>query len=48
MLAEQLGPDFQLVQAIDYTYYMPSGDERPYVYTVFQRVVFSTVLFSTD
>ncbi|MCB9282919.1 MAG: class I SAM-dependent methyltransferase [Lewinellaceae bacterium] len=37
LLTEKLGPGFQLRQAFDFTYHMPSGEERPYVYTVFQR-----------
>jgi hypothetical protein len=35
-LAAFLGSDFRLVEAFDYTYIMPSGDERPYVYTLFR------------
>lgn len=35
-LAAFLGRDFQLIEAFDYTYIMPSGDERPYVYTLFR------------
>ena len=37
LLAEKLGSDFALLQAFDYTYTMPSGDERAYVYTLFKR-----------
>ena len=37
MLGELLGPDFELVEAIDYVYRQPWGDERPYVYTRFRR-----------
>ncbi len=36
-LAEKLGSDFILVRAFNHTYTMPSGDERPYVYTLFKR-----------
>ena len=38
MLAEKLGSDFELLRAFDYTYTMPSGEGRAYVYTVFRRV----------
>jgi len=37
MLQEKLGEEFQLKEAFDYTYTMPSGDTREYVYTLFQR-----------
>ncbi|VVB84388.1 Methyltransferase domain protein [uncultured archaeon] len=37
MLAEFLGEDFSLLEYFDYTYHMPSGQPRPYVYTLFQR-----------
>jgi hypothetical protein len=37
MLADKLGSGFQLQQAFDYTYTMPSGDTRKYIYTLFQR-----------
>ena len=36
-LAEFLGESFALIEYIDYLYTMPSGDFRPYVYTLFQR-----------
>lgn len=39
MLAEELGSDFELLRAFDYTYTMPSGEQRAYIYTVFQRLV---------
>ena len=38
MLAERLGNDFQCVESFDYTYYMPKGESRQYVYTLFKRV----------
>ena len=38
MLAEQLGGDFKLIEHFDYTYSMPSGAPRPYIYTLFQRI----------
>lgn len=37
MLQEKLGEEFQLKEAFDYSYTMPSGDTREYVYTLFQR-----------
>jgi SAM-dependent methyltransferase len=37
MLQSKLGNDFELIEAFDYTYNMPSGDKREYVYTLFQR-----------
>ena len=36
MLSERLGDDFELIEAFDYLYHMPSGDTNPYVYTLFQ------------
>ncbi len=38
MLAEFLGEDFRLLEFFDYLYYMPSGQARPYIYTLFQRI----------
>lgn len=38
MLQEQLGDSFTLVDFFDYTYIMPSGASREYVYTLFQRI----------
>jgi len=37
ILADFLGDDFELVEYFEHTYYTPSGEERPYVYTLFQR-----------
>jgi hypothetical protein len=37
MLIEKLGTDFKLIDSFDYTYIMPSGAERPYIYTLFQK-----------
>ncbi len=37
MLAEKLGNSFNLLESFDELYTMPSGEERPYVYTLFQR-----------
>ena len=38
MLADKLGNDFELVKSFDYSYTMPSGGIRDYVYTLFKRV----------
>ncbi|MCZ7400691.1 MAG: class I SAM-dependent methyltransferase [Candidatus Methanoperedens sp.] len=37
MLAKFLGEDFRMIEYFDYTYYMPSGEPRPYIYTLFQK-----------
>jgi ubiquinone/menaquinone biosynthesis C-methylase UbiE len=37
MLAEFLGKEFSLLEYFDYTYHMPSGEPRPYIYTLFQK-----------
>jgi cyclopropane fatty-acyl-phospholipid synthase-like methyltransferase len=37
MLAEFLGEDFSLLEYFDYTHHMPSGEPRPYIYTLFQK-----------
>jgi len=37
MLEERLGYDFQCLDSFNFTYTMPGGDERPYIYTLFQR-----------
>ena len=37
MLQSRLGPDFKLVDAFDHIYVNPSGSNRPYIYTLFQR-----------
>ncbi len=37
-LSEFLGDGFKLVESVDYTYQMPSGDLRPYVYVRFQKI----------
>lgn len=39
MLADRLGNQFQLIKWFDYTYTMPSGSARPYVYTLFKRAL---------
>ena len=38
MIEEFLGKDFKLLNYFPYIYKMPSGDIRPYVYTLFQRI----------
>ena len=38
MLQSKLGEDFKLLEAFDYTFKMPSGDTRAYVYTLFKRI----------
>lgn len=37
MLAKFLGDDFTLLEFFDHTHYMPSGEPRPYIYTLFQK-----------
>lgn len=37
MFQERLGNKFNLLNTFEYSYIMPSGDSRPYVYTLFQR-----------
>ncbi len=37
-LASFLGDEFKLIEGMNYTYQMPSGDTRPYIYTRFQKV----------
>ncbi len=36
-LAQLAGSEFELLETFDYTYTMPSGEARPYVYTLFRR-----------
>lgn len=38
MLQEFLGDEFRLIEHFDYIYHMPSGDTRPYIYTLFKRI----------
>ena len=38
LLKDKLGVDFKLVEFFNYTYTMPSGDTRPYIYTLFKRI----------
>jgi len=37
MLQERMGEGFSLLKAFDFTYLMPSGYTREYIYTLFQR-----------
>ncbi|MCT4579881.1 MAG: class I SAM-dependent methyltransferase [Flavobacteriales bacterium] len=37
MLKEKLKDNFDLIESFNYTYTMPSGDTRPYIYTLFKR-----------
>jgi 2-polyprenyl-3-methyl-5-hydroxy-6-metoxy-1,4-benzoquinol methylase len=38
MIADKLGHDFKLIEDFNYTYNMPSGNTRAYIYTLFQKV----------
>lgn len=38
ILSEFLGDEFNLLTYFDYLYHLPSGDPRPYIYTLFQRI----------
>lgn len=38
MITEGLGKDFKLIEHFDYDYTMPSGDNRPFIYTLFQKM----------
>jgi ubiquinone/menaquinone biosynthesis C-methylase UbiE len=37
MLSERLGDEFELIESFDHIYHMPSGNTRPFIYTLFQR-----------
>ena len=37
MLMSNLGSNFELMESIDFTYTMPSGDTREYIYGLFRR-----------
>jgi hypothetical protein len=37
-LSEFFGDGFRFIESLDYTYRMPSGDVRPYVYARFQKL----------
>ena len=38
MLQEKLGKDYLLKESFNYIYTMPNGEDRNYVYTLFQRI----------
>ncbi len=38
MLEAKLGSEFRHIESFDFTYTMPSGDTRPYIYTLFKRL----------
>lgn len=38
MLQNKLGKNFKLLKTFDYIYTMPSGEERSYIYTLFQNI----------
>ena len=38
MLQDKLGEQYQLLESFNHIYTMPNGEDRPYVYTLFQRV----------
>jgi len=37
LLEKHLGNDFTLIDSFNYTYTMPSGDKREYIYTLFKK-----------
>ena len=37
MLIKKMGYNFELIESFDFTYQMPSGDSREYIYTLFKR-----------
>jgi len=39
MLSNYLGQDFECIEHFDHVYEMPSGDLRPYVYTLFHHLL---------
>lgn len=43
-LSHFLGSEFHLIESKSHTYQMPSGDLRPYVYTLFRRKIFSAFI----
>ena len=38
LLKDNLGDSFELIDTFNFTYTMPSGDLRPYIYSLFKRV----------
>ncbi len=39
MIADFLGDEFILLEHFNYAYIQPSRNERPFVYTLFQRII---------
>ncbi|AUC83903.1 class I SAM-dependent methyltransferase [Polaribacter sp. ALD11] len=37
MLQNNLGPSFELIKSFNHTFVNPNGDDRPYIYSLFQR-----------
>jgi hypothetical protein len=37
-MCDFFGAGFRLLESLNYTYQMPSGDLRPYIYTRFQKL----------
>ncbi len=37
MLSEKIGPEFELIDSFVFVYTMPSGEKRPYIYTLFKK-----------
>lgn len=37
MLKDRLGDDFECIDNFDYNYYNPTGDKKPYIYSLFRR-----------
>lgn len=38
MLQEKLGKAYQMLESFNHSYTMPNGEDRPYVYALFQRI----------
>lgn len=38
MIQEKLGNEFQLISSFNHTFINPKGGERPYIYTLFQKI----------
>lgn len=39
-LSKKLGETFKLISHFEHVYINPQGDEKPYIYTLYQRVIF--------
>jgi len=44
-LQDKLGRNFKLIESFNYTFINPSGGERPYIYTLFQKNNESVVVY---